>query len=86
MGVGCAWPVAAFEFPLRRWSTPALVLPLAVPAFVMAYANTDALDSSGGFRRWLFQLTGGLVGGPGHWIEIRSVAGAAAMLSSCLDP
>ena len=86
MGVGCAWLVAAFEFPLRRWLLPALVLPLAVPAFVMAYAYTDALDSSGSIRRSLAQLTSGLVGGPGRWFEIRSMAGAAMMLSLALYP
>jgi iron(III) transport system permease protein len=86
MGVGCAWLVAAFEFPLRRWLMPALVLPLAVPAFVMAYAYTDALDSSGSARRGIAQLTGGLIGGPGHWFEIRSMTGAAVMLSLALYP
>ena len=86
MGVGCAWLVAAFEFPLRRWLIPALVLPLAVPAFVMAYSYTDALDSSGSVRRGMAQLTGGLIGGPGRWFEIRSMAGAATMLSLALYP
>ena len=86
MGVGCAWLVAAFEFPLRRWLVPALILPLAVPAFVMAYAYTDAFDSSGYLRFQLARWTDGLVGGPGQWFEIRSLAGAALMLSLALYP
>ncbi len=41
IGVGCAWLVAAYDFPGRRVFRWALVLPLALPSFVVAYAYTD---------------------------------------------
>jgi iron(III) transport system permease protein len=38
LGVGAGWLVAAYEFPGRRALEIALILPLAMPAFVLAYA------------------------------------------------
>ena len=53
IGVGSAWLVTHFEFPLRRSLEWALVLPLAMPAYVMAYAYTDALQFAGPVQGWL---------------------------------
>ncbi|MDP4022586.1 iron ABC transporter permease [Methylobacterium sp. NEAU 140] len=47
LGTGCAWLVSAFEFPGRRWLEPALLLPLAVPTYVVAYAYLDLLHPLG---------------------------------------
>ena len=47
IGVGTAWLVTHFDFPLRRSFEWALVLPLAMPAYVMAYAYTDVLQFAG---------------------------------------
>src|SRR6185503_11453593 len=47
IGVGTAWLVATCEFPGRRAFEWTLLLPLAVPAYVLAYAYTDLLQFSG---------------------------------------
>ena len=84
-GVGCAWLVAACEFPGKRHFDWLLVLPLAAPAYVVAYAYTDLLDVSGPVQSGLRGLLGlGLdefsVSG------IRSLPGAALMLALVLYP
>ena len=43
-GVSCAWLVTCCEFPGRKLFEWALVLPLAVPTFIAAYAYFDLLD------------------------------------------
>ena len=58
LGAACAWLTAAFEFPGRRWLAWALVLPLAMPAYVVAYAYTDFLQFSGPVQTWVRELTG----------------------------
>ncbi len=46
-GVGCAWLVAMCDFPLRAFFRWALVLPLAVPAYMAAYTYAGMLDVTG---------------------------------------
>jgi iron(III) transport system permease protein len=85
LGVGAAWLVAAYEFPGRRWLSWALILPLAMPAFVLAYAYTDFLDVSGPLQTGLRALTGWPV--RGYWFpEIRSTPGAGLCLGLALYP
>ncbi len=84
-GVWCGWLVAAYEFPGRRWLAWALVLPLSMPAFVLAYAYTDFLDTSGPFQSWLRDLTGWAV--REYWFpDIRSLPGAGVVLGLALYP
>jgi iron(III) transport system permease protein len=85
VGVACAWIVTAWEFPGRRTFEWALLLPLAVPAYVIAYAYTDWLQFSGPVQTWIRTATGWSRGD--YWFpEIRSVGGAAAMFVSVLYP
>ena len=85
VGVGAAWCVTAFEFPGRRTLEWALLLPLAVPAYVMAYAYTDWLQYSGPLQTWLRSVAGWQRGD--YWFpEIRSVGGAAVMFTCVLYP
>ncbi|MBC8022818.1 MAG: iron ABC transporter permease, partial [Burkholderiales bacterium] len=85
VGVGTAWTVTAWEFPGRRTLEWALLLPLAVPAYVMAYAYTDWLQFSGPVQTWLREVTGWQRGD--YWFpDIRSVGGAAAMFVCVLYP
>ena len=85
MGVGAAWLVAAFEFPGRRLLEVVLILPLAMPAFVMAYAYTDALDTSGPLQSALRGWTGWQVGD--YWFpQVRTLPGAAVFLALALYP
>ncbi len=83
LGSATAAAVTLFEFPGRRAFEWALLLPLAMPAYVLAYAWTDALQPSGPLQsalREAFQLRGAL------WPDIRSFWGAALLFVLCLYP
>ena len=85
MGVLSAWLITVYRFPGRDVLQWALMLPLAMPAYVMAYAYTDWLQFTGPVQTALRSLTGW--GPRDYWFpEIRSLAGAAAMLSFALYP
>ena len=85
IGVGTAWLVTMTRFPGVRWLEVALVLPLAFPAYVLAYAYTFVLDHPGIVQSTLRDVTGW--GPRDYWFpEIRSEGGAAAMLILCLYP
>ena len=85
IGVGCAWLVSAAEFPGRRVLGWALILPLAVPAYIGAYIYADLLDFSGPVQSALRNATGMGVGE--YWFpEIRSLTGGAFVLGIVLYP
>lgn len=85
VGVGTGWLVAAYDFPGRDTLAWALVLPLAMPAFVLAYAYTDGLDASGPLQGGLRALTGWEVGD--YWFpDVRSLPGAGLCLGLALYP
>jgi iron(III) transport system permease protein len=85
IGAGCAWLVTMCRFPGRRVFEWALILPLAVPAYVMAYAYTDFLQSAGPVQTLLRDVTG--LTYREYWFpEIRSLGGAVAMLTLVLYP
>ena len=85
IGTGAAWLVTVYRFPGARVLEVALALPLAFPAYVLAYAFTSFLDHSGPVQSLLRDLTG--LGPRDYWFpEIRSLWGAAAMLTIVLYP
>ncbi len=85
LGVGAAWLVTMTRFPGARMLEIALVLPLAFPAYVLAYAYTHVLDHPGIVQSTLRDVTGW--GPRDYWFpEIRSLGGAAAMLILVLYP
>ena len=85
MGVLAAWLVTAYRFPGRRVLEWALVLPLAMPAYVMAYAYTDWLQFAGPVQGALRAATGWQA--REYWFpDVRSLPGAAAMLALALYP
>lgn len=87
VGVGSAWLVATFEFPGRRVIEPALVLPLAVPTYVVAFAYLDLLHPVGPVQTGLRRLLG--YGRPQDlaWFpEIRSPWMCALLLGFVLYP
>lgn len=83
VGGGTAALVTLFDFPMRRVFEWALLLPLAMPAYVLAYAATDFLQYSGPLQTGLRAHTG-LQGA--LWPDVRSLWGAAAMFVLCLYP
>jgi len=84
-GVACAWTVTMHEFPGRSVLQWLLLLPLAMPAYVMAYTYTDFLQFAGPLQSALRAATGWRHGD--YWFpEIRSAWGAGLVLSSVLYP
>ncbi len=85
VGTGTAWLVTMYRFPGRRIAEWALVLPLAMPAYVLAYAYTDLLQFTGPVQTLLRDLTGWKSGD--YWFPpIHSTGGAAFVLAFALYP
>jgi iron(III) transport system permease protein len=85
IGTGAAWLVTVYRFPGVRWLEVALALPLAFPAYVLAYAYTHLLDHPGPVQTGLRAMMGW--GPRDYWFpEIRSVGGAAVMLTVVFYP
>jgi len=85
VGSGTAWLVTMCEFWGRAWLEWMLVLPLAAPTYVLAYAYTDFLQVTGGFQIWLRRVTGWGIGD--YWFpNIRSLGGAILLMTLTLYP
>ena len=85
IGTGAAWLVTMCRFPGRSLVQWALLLPFAVPAYVLAYVYTDLLEFAGPLQTWLRELFGW--GRGDYWFpQIRSLPGAIAMLALVLYP
>ncbi len=85
IGVGTAWLVSMSRFPLRGLFEWALILPFALPAYVLAYTYTGLLDVGGPVQAFLRDGLG-FAGVAGWFPEVRSLAGAVAMLTLALYP
>jgi iron(III) transport system permease protein len=85
VGTGCAWLIAATRFPGRRVLGWALVLPLALPAYLAAYIYADILDFAGPVQTALRAVTGW---GAADYAfpDIRSLGGGALVLGLVLYP
>ena len=83
VGGATAAAVSLFDFPLRRVFEWALLLPLAMPAYVLAYAYTDFLQFSGPLQTGLRALTGAQ---GALWPDVRSLPGAVSLFVLCLYP
>jgi iron(III) transport system permease protein len=84
-GALTAWLVTACRFPGSRVLRFALLLPMAMPAYVCAYAYTWLLDVAGPVQSAFRDLTG-LRWGQYWFPEIRSLPGAAVVLAMVLYP
>lgn len=85
IGVGTAWLTTLCRFPGRRLFEWALLLPMAMPAYIIAYTYTDLLDYAGPVQTLLRDWTGWGYGD--YWFPaIRSLPGAVLMLSLVLYP
>ena len=94
IGVGCislilgvipAGLITMYKFPMSRYLEWALLLPMSMPAYIIAYSYTGAFDASGPIQEAIRDLTGW--GYNDYWFpEVRSLGGAVAMLSFVLYP
>ena len=83
VGMGTASAVTLFEFPGRRIFEWTLLLPLAMPAYVVAYAYTDFLQYAGPLQIWMREVFG--VQGR-MFPEVRSLGGAILVFTLALYP
>jgi len=82
LGTALAWLVAGHDFPGRSLFAWSLLLPLAVPGYVLAVVFAGALDYAGPLQSWLREAVH-----PGLRLPpIRSIGGAALVLTLCLYP
>lgn len=85
VGAGAAWLVTMHRFPGSRALEILLVLPLAFPAYVLAYAYTDLMSHHGPVQSALRAVTGW--GPRDYWFpDVRSLPGAAVMFVCVLYP
>ncbi|MCB6177541.1 iron ABC transporter permease [Rhodobacter sp. Har01] len=86
MGTGAAWLVSMYRFPGRHWLDVALFFPLAIPAYVGAYAIVDLMDYAGPVQTTL-RATMGWTSARDYWFpDTRSLWGAAVVLAAALYP
>ncbi|MEL0635694.1 iron ABC transporter permease [Marinomonas sp. TI.3.20] len=85
IGVPVAWLTSVCRFPGSSFLSWALLLPLAMPAYIIAYTYTGLLDFAGPVQETIRALSG--LGYGEYWFfEIRSLGGAVIMLSLVLYP
>jgi iron(III) transport system permease protein len=86
IGTGAAWLVSQYRFPGRDWLAWALLFPMAIPAYVGAYALVDFLDYAGPLQSGL-RAAFGWASARDYWFpETRSLWAAALVLSLALYP
>jgi iron(III) transport system permease protein len=86
IGLATAWAVTMCEFPGRKFFEWALLLPFAVPAYVIAYVYTSLLDYAGPVQRALREWFGWQNASDYWFPEIRSLEGAILMIGLVLYP
>ena len=86
IGVGTAWLVTMYRFPGRRLYEWALLLPLAVPTYIVAYSYLDLMHPIGPVQSTIRSLLG-IAGPRGLWFpDVRSLAGCSFLLGCVLYP
>ncbi len=83
VGVSLAWLVCAYDFPGRRWFDWALMLPFALPTYVMAFVFLGTMDFSGPVQEGVRQV----LGLPSTWsLEVRHAGGVIFVMTLVLYP
>lgn len=85
LGVSTAWLTSYYQFPGHRLLPLLLTLPMAMPAYIIAFTYTGMLDSGGVVQFYLRAWTG-LEYGEYWFPEFRNIYGAILMLSLVLYP
>ena len=86
IGTGTAWLTTTYRFPGVKIFEWALLLPLAVPAYIIAYIYTDILEYAGPVQGALRDLMGWKSARDYWFPEIRSLGGAIIMMVLTLYP
>ncbi len=85
LGTATGWTIAMYRFPGRDLLAVLLLLPLAMPAYILAFTYTDWLQFAGPVQTWLRGLMGWRRGD--YWFpDIRSLGGAIFVLGVVLYP
>lgn len=81
LGVGLAWLTAMFRFPGVRFFAWGLMLPLAMPAYVLAFVQTGLFDFGGALRELAYTL------GLADWLpNVRSLPGTIIVMTGAFYP
>lgn len=86
IGIVSAWLVASCDFPFRRLLSVALVLPLAIPSYLAAYAFGEFLDYTGPLQGLYRSLFGYASARDYSFPDVRSLGGAVLVMSAVLYP
>ncbi len=86
LGAGTAWAVTTFQFPGRDMLTWLLVLPLAIPTYIVAYVYVDILDAAGPVQTWLRGAFGFRTAADYWFPNVRSLPGAILLMGFVLYP
>lgn len=86
VGAGAAWLVVMYDFPGRRWLQWALLLPLAVPAYVGAYALVDFFEYAGPVQTALRNAMGWQSSRDYWFPQVRSLGVAVIVLAAAMYP
>jgi len=85
-GTVAAWLVTMYRFPSRAIVDRLLVIPLAMPTYIIAYAYVELLDYAGPLQTFVRDLFG-FRSSRDYWFpEIRSIGGAVFIMASVLYP
>jgi iron(III) transport system permease protein len=86
VGTGAAWLTTMYRFPGQRWLDYALLFPLAIPAYVGAFALVDFLQYAGPVQTGLREVMG-FESARDYWFpQVRSRTMAVIVLSAALYP
>ncbi|MBA4173167.1 MAG: iron ABC transporter permease [Hyphomicrobium sp.] len=86
VGTGTAWLVTMHRFPGRAIVDRLLVVPLAMPTYIVAYCYVELLDYAGPVQTAVRSLTGA-TGPRDYWFpDVRSLPGAILVFSAVLYP
>jgi iron(III) transport system permease protein len=81
LGCGLAWLVTAYTFPLRNVLVWLLVLPLAMPAYILGFVFLSTFDAAGPVQQWLRSVLG-----DGVQFSVSTLGGCVVVMSLTLYP
>ena len=86
IGLTSAWIIANYNFPFSKILEWALILPLAIPPYIVAYSYTDFLEYSGFIQTFIRDIFLFKTSKEYYCPEIRSMGGAIFVMSFVLYP